>query len=166
MAVHLLFHGFAHSILVLLLSSFFFIYFFRVHVVHPHSSIDITTIWKKFHFILLDRSNSKMIHSLSIAVHVFAKCILISLSEDEILLLRYMNLFTNFREPQWKVEMAPWLKHVYSVLFTFTWRPMPPATGSRLCSRDSAWVSVFTRSAISSANVCIIHTHLHRLRIP
>ena len=43
------------------------------------------------------------------------------------------------------------LKHMYSVLFVFTWCPMPPAICSRLCSQDSAWAGVFTRSAQSSA---------------
>ena len=31
---------------------------------------------------------------------------------------------------------------MYSVLYAFAWRPMPPAACSRLCSRDSAWVNV------------------------
>ena len=39
-----------------------------------------------------------MIDNLSITVHAFARCILMSLSVDETLLPRYANLSTNFRE--------------------------------------------------------------------
>ena len=89
---------------------------------------------------------------LSIAVHAFASRILISFSVDEALLPRYVNLFTNFREPPFSAEMSPsLLKHTYSVLSALRWRSMPLAARSRLCSRDSAWVGVFARSAMSSA---------------
>ena len=40
---------------------------------------------------------------------------------------------------------------MYSVLSAFTWRPMPPTTRSRLCSRVSAWAGLFSGSAMSSA---------------
>ena len=40
---------------------------------------------------------------------------------------------------------------MYSVLSALTWRPMPAAAHSRLCSRVSAWAGVFARSAMSSA---------------
>ena len=43
----------------------------------------------------------------STAVQTFARRILTSLSVDETLLLRYMNLFTNFRELPFRVEMVP-----------------------------------------------------------
>ena len=47
--------------------------------------------------------------------------------------------------------MTPfWLKHMYSVLSAFTWRPMPLAACSRLCSRDSAWIGIFARNAMPS----------------
>ena len=92
-----------------------------------------------------------MIDNLSIAADAFASHILMSFSVDGTLLPRYMNLFTNFRELPFKVEMSPFsLKHTYSVLSVFTWRPMPPAACSRLCSRDLAWVGVLARSAMSS----------------
>ena len=114
-------------------------------------SIDITVAWKKFRFILSDRSDFYTIDSLSIAVYAFARRIVMSLSVDETLLLRYGNLSTNFRELPFRVEMSlSWLQHMYSVLSAFTWRPMPPAAYSRLCSRYSAWVGVFARSAMSS----------------
>ena len=122
-------------------------------MVHPYNSIDTTAAWKKLCFILSDRSDFHMINNLSIAAHAFSSRIL-SFSVDETLLPRYVNLFTNFREPPFSVKISPFffcLKHMYSVLSAFTWRSMPSAACSRLCSRDSAWVSVFARSAMSSA---------------
>ena len=55
-----------------------------------------------------------MLKILLIAVHAFARYILISLSVDETLLPRYMNLSTNFPELLFRVEISPsWLKHMY-----------------------------------------------------
>ena len=48
-----------------------------------------------------------MIGNLSIAVHDFASHILMLFSVDEILLLRYVNLSTDFREPPFSMEMSP-----------------------------------------------------------
>ena len=56
----------ACSILVQFLSSFFSIHLARIHVVHPYSRNDITTAWKKLHFIK--------------AVHAFARHIDITFS--------------------------------------------------------------------------------------
>ena len=62
----------ARNILVLLPSSFFSSrFFFSVQVVHPYTSIDTTTAWKKLRFISSVRSNFHMIDSQSIAVHAF-----------------------------------------------------------------------------------------------
>ena len=47
----------ARSILVYLPSSFFSIRLVSVQVVHPYSSIDMTTAWKKLRFILSVRSD-------------------------------------------------------------------------------------------------------------
>ena len=48
--------------------------------------------------------------------------------------------------------MSPvWLKYIYSVLCALTWRPMPAAARSRLCSSVSAWLGAFARIAMSSA---------------
>ena len=91
------------SIFVLFPSSFFFVCLVSIHLVHLHSSIDITTGWKKSHFILWDRSDFHMIDSLSITVYAFAKHILTSLSVDETLLLRYVNLSTNLRGSPFRV---------------------------------------------------------------
>ena len=93
-----------------------------------------------------------MIDRLLMAVHAFVRRILISLSVDERWLPKYVNLSTNFRELLFRVEMAPSrLKQMYSILFAFAWKPVPPAACSRLCSRDSTLVGVFERNAISSA---------------
>ena len=91
-----------------------------------------------------------MINNLLIVVHTSHT--LMSLSINEMLILRMVNLSTNFREPPFSVEMSTFsLRHLYSILYTLTWRPMPLAACSRLCSKDSAWVGVFARSAMSSA---------------
>ena len=141
----------AHSILVHFPSSFFSIRLISVHVRHPYNRIDTTTAWKKPRFILSDKSDFHMIDYLSILVHAFVSCVLMTFSVDETLFQRCVDLSTNFREPEFRVEISPfWLKPVYSVLSAFTWRQMPPATCSRLCSGDSAWVGVFARSAMSS----------------
>ena len=59
-----------------------------------------------------------MLDNITIAVHVIARLILTSLSVDEKLLPRYVNLFTNFRGLSLTVKMAPsGLKHMYCVLF-------------------------------------------------
>ena len=83
-----------------------------------------------------------------------------SCSVDERLLPSYVNLSTNFREPPFRMKMSHFLrKPMY-----FTWKPMPPAACSRLCSRDSAWVSVFTwlcmPSAISASVIISAWYHL------
>ena len=96
----------ARSILVQFLSSFFSICLVSIHVVHPYSRIDTTAAWKKLHFILLDKSDFHMIDNLLIAVHIFTSHILI-FSVNEIVLLRYMNLSTDFREPPFRIEMSP-----------------------------------------------------------
>ena len=59
------------------------------------------------------------------------------LSWDETLLPRYMNLSNNFRGLPYNVEMATSSsKYTNSVLFAFTWKPVPPAACSRLWSRQ------------------------------
>ena len=65
-------------------------------MVHSYSSTDTDTPWKKFCFILSDRSDFYMIDNLLIAAHTFARHMLTSLSVDEILLLRYVGLSSNF----------------------------------------------------------------------
>ena len=67
--------------------------FASIHVVPPYSSIH--TAWKKSRFILSVWSDLQMTDDLSTTVYTFAR--LISFSADEILLLGYMNLSTNFR---------------------------------------------------------------------
>ena len=63
-----------------------------------------------------------------LTVHTFSRHILIFFSVDEMLLLRCVNLSTNFREPPFRVRMSLfWLKHMSSVLSAFMRRPMPSA---------------------------------------
>ena len=51
-----------------------------IHVVHPCSSIDTTTAWKKLRFILSDGSDFHMTDSLSMALHAFASHVLMLMS--------------------------------------------------------------------------------------
>ena len=82
---------------------------------------------KKSHFISSDRSDLNMIDNLSTAVHAFARYMLTSLSVDELLLPRSGNLPIYFRGLPLGVMIAPsHLKHMYSVLFAFMWRPCLP----------------------------------------
>ena len=76
-------YNIARSIFVYLPSGFFFSRFVSVQVVHPYSSIDTTTAWKKLSFILSVRSDFHMVDSLSIAVHDFASRVSMSFSVDE-----------------------------------------------------------------------------------
>ena len=93
-----------------------------------------------------------MTDSLLIAVHAFVSRVSMSFSVDETLLPRWVNLSTSFRELPPCVEMSPiWLKRMYSVLCTLTWRPMCVAARSSLCTSVSGWVGVFARIAMSSA---------------
>ena len=48
-----------------------------------------------------------MIDSLSIAVHAFVSCVLMSFSVDETLLPREVNLSNSFREFPSRMEMSP-----------------------------------------------------------
>ena len=95
----------AGSILVQLLSSFFSICLVGIKVVHPYSSMDMTAAWKKLRCILSDRFDFHMTNSLSIAVHAFASCILLTFSVDETLLSTKVNLSTSFREPPFEKSL-------------------------------------------------------------
>ena len=62
---------------------------------------------KKMRFILSDWPDFHMIDNLSIVVlSIVVWRILISLSDDEMLLPRYINMSTNFREPPFRVEIS------------------------------------------------------------
>ena len=97
MALQFLLCGFiiARSILVKLPSSFFSKRLVCVNVVHPYCSIDTTAAWKKLLFILSVRSHFHLTDSLSTAVHAFASRMLMSVSVDETLLPRLVNLSTS-----------------------------------------------------------------------
>ena len=60
---------------------------FSVHVVHPYSSMDPTTAWKKLCFILLVRSGFHMTDSQLIAVYAFPSHMLMSVLVDGTLLV-------------------------------------------------------------------------------
>ena len=66
----------ACSILVWFPSSFFSMCFVSIHVVHPYSSMNTATTWKKYSFISLDRSDFYKIDYISIVVHAFTRGIL------------------------------------------------------------------------------------------
>ena len=66
-------------------------HFASVHIVNLYSNIDPVTVRKKYRFILSDKSDFHMIDNLSIAVYAFARSTLTSLSEDDVLLSRYVN---------------------------------------------------------------------------
>ena len=88
-------------------STFFSIHLVSVHVMHPYSSIDTATAWKKLRFILSVRFDFQVTDRLSLAVHAFASRVSMSVSVDEILLPRQVNLSTSFRELPFTVEMSP-----------------------------------------------------------
>ena len=85
----------ALNILVYLPSNFFFSRLVSIQLVHPYSSIDTTSAWKKLRFILSVRSDFHMIESLLIAVHAFVSCVSMSFSVDETLLSMSVNLSTS-----------------------------------------------------------------------
>ena len=97
-----------HGICAKFLPNFFSMCFVSIDLVHLFGSIKIATAWKKYSFILLDRSDFHIINNLSIAFHAFGWCI----SVDEMLLLKYVNWFTHFRSLPLPVEMAFYLKYI------------------------------------------------------
>ena len=124
--------------------------FVSVHMVHSYSTINTAIAWKKSCLISSDRYDFHMIDKQSTAFYVFARCMLISLSVDEMLLPKYVNLFTKNRGWPLRVAMLPFCKnYIYSVLFSFTWKPKPPVVCSKICSR------VYTESAKSSKSVIV-----------
>ena len=69
---------------------------------------------KKSQLILSDKSDFHMIDNLSGAFHAFSRCILTSISADEILLQRFLRWFTNLGDLPVRMMMAPFcLKHAY-----------------------------------------------------
>ena len=125
----------------------FHLVFFSTHFVSIHVAL---TLLEKIPFIGSIRFH--MINNLSIAVHTFSRHTFTTFSVDKILLLKYLNLSTNFRGlPVRWVKAPSYLKHINAILFVIVWRLMLPADCSRLCSRDLTCSGVFTRSTRSSA---------------
>ena len=81
-----------------------------------------------------------MIDILSMVPYAFIRHMLTLLFVNEILLSRYVNFLLILEA----FLMAPSLK---LKKFAFTERLMTSAAYSRLCSRDSAWASLFVGSA-------------------
>ena len=131
-----------------------------VHEVLAYSSMDTTAAWKKLRFILSDRSDFHMTDSLSITDHAFASRVLMSLSVDDTLLPKLVNLSSSFKEPPVRVEISFhwfwfWLKHTYSILSVMTGRSIPPPVSSRQASRRLAWGGcIFLKRYVISV-VCV-----------
>ena len=136
----------ARSILLQLPSSFFSICFLASMWCIRTVVLTRLLLGNKLPFILSVRSDFHMTDNLSIAIHAFASHVLMSFSVDETLFPK-VNLATSYREPLFSVEMS----NINSVLSVFTWRSMPPASRSRLCSRYSVRAGVFTWIAMSLA---------------
>ena len=112
--------------------------FFNVPMVQEYSSTETATPWKKFHFILSERSDFLWIDNMSIAVHAFGMRMLKLLLLDERWLQRYVNKFVYLSNLPLIVKMfTSCLKRMRSVLFVFMKWIMLPAACSRLWSRDS-----------------------------
>ena len=144
---------------ILLYSLFYIVVCFTHTHTHTHTPTH-THIYIYIYIILLRHQHGSpwsspatiLYRPLFLAVHAFASRVLMSLSVDETLLPRLVNLSTSFRELPFSVDMSPLgLKHLHSVLRALTWRPMPAVAGSRQRGRVTAWVSIFARSAMSSA---------------
>ena len=86
----------ARSICAQLPSSFFSIRLVSVHVVHPYSSMDTTTAWRKLRFILSYWSDFHMTDNLSIADYAFASRILMSDAASEVGEFVYLYRGTTF----------------------------------------------------------------------
>ena len=86
-----------------------------------------------------------------IADHTFAKHMLTSLSVDEILLPRYMNLSTNFEKPATENRVVSLFKIHLLCFICIHAETNVPAACSRLCRLHLASVGVFARSTRSSA---------------
>ena len=149
-AIHLLSRGvclqdlfnMARSILEQFPLSFFAIRFVSVHVVHPYSSVDTIAALKKLRCNLSEGSDFHMIHA-------FARHVLKSISLDEMLLPRYVN---QIQRTDIKRGDVFFLIKTYVLHFVRIHVEANASAGcSKLCSRDSAWVDVFARSAMSSA---------------
>ena len=138
------------------LAFFFPLHFVFIWCIH----IGVWTLfktWKKSRFILSDRSYFYMIDNLSTAFYSLARCILKSLSAEEMLQPRYVNWSINFRGRPLKFEMGPfYLKHMQYVLFAFRQMTMLPIAYFRLYRRDSDRVGVFVNSARSSASSAFV----------
>ena len=116
-------------------------------MVQLYNSADITTDRKRSRFILSERSDFHMLDNLSVTVHSFPMRMLILLSVDEILLLRYVNWLTNFRGLPLKMEMDP--SCLMRLNTDFSVFLVAKASCSRQCSRNLDRVGILVRSTRS-----------------
>ena len=142
----------AHTTFIWFLSSLFSKRFVRVSVVHQYSNMETALKKSRFTCILSDKPDFHRIDNLSIAFWCSARRIQTLFSVDEMLLPSYVILVYWFLGLPLRVEMAPFhLKHMYSVLFTFTLRTMTPIAYSTLCNWIFTWTGVFVWSTRASA---------------
>ena len=73
----------------------------------PYNSTDASTAWINSLFVLSEKSDFHMVDNLLIAVHASPMRMLISLSVDKLLLMRYMIWTTNFKALPYKEEIVP-----------------------------------------------------------
>ena len=119
------------DLIVFLTADCFPIYYYAfLQVVDLHSCTVTTATSKKSFFIRSKRSDFHRIENLSIALHAFCIFLLTSLSVNEILLLKYLNSFTNFTRIQLKVETAPFILNRWTVFWIHI-----EANASCCCSR-------------------------------
>ena len=105
----------AHSILDQFPCSFILYTFSLRPCSAPFSRMDTATVCKKSRFISSDRLYFHRIDNLSISYHTISMLMLTSLSGDEILLPKYVNVSTNFSSLPQSDEMALFcLKHLHS----------------------------------------------------
>ena len=84
-------------------------------------------------------------------------CMLTSLLVDEILLPRYVNESSNFRDLLFSGDMAPsWLKDILWIVSEFTERTIPPAAWFRLFNRDSYGKKRLINCMIVFVEYCLI----------
>ena len=104
----------------------------------PTSSFSLSTSLRCIHIVvwiwpvlgkncvfLSDRSDFHMTVNLSIALHAPPISVLMSLSVDEMLLSRYLNLSSSSREPLFSVEKSPFFSCVHIKVYIYIY-PTPP----------------------------------------
>ena len=109
-------------------------------------------LWREYVFFLSDRFYVHKIDDQSIEFHNFFRYRWTSLSINEILQPRYVNIFTNFRVLLLRVEIAPNLHLAYvftrsarssACLCLFSYLPTPPLGQDMTQGQFLSWVYWF-----------------------